>query len=598
VGDEIFGTKRIGWFRRYVKTRVLAYWSSIKPAYRVTLEDGTTLVCSGDHRFLTERGWKHVTGTECGATRRPHLTTGNKLMGTGSFAEGPLASDDYRQGYLCGVIRGDGLLKSYAYPREGRVARIHSFRLALCDAQALLRAQDYLLDFEIATHEHEFCASAGARRAMHSIRAGSLAKVESIRQLIRWPTEPTREWSAGFLAGIFDAEGSFSQGALRIPNTDPQIIGWIGACMRLFGFGFVLERRREVGRKPMEIVRLAGGLKEQLRFFHSIRPAITRKLDIEGLALKSSARLGVASIEPLGKAMRLHDITTGTGDFIANGVVSHNCYARPSHAYLGLSPGLDFETRLFAKENAAELLREELRRPGYQCEPIMLGANTDCYQPIERKHRVTRSVLEVLAQCLHPAAIVTKSALVERDLDLLVPMAREALVGVTISVTTLDHDLARTLEPRASAPRRRIEAIRALAAAGVPVGVNVAPVIPFLTDAELYSILEEAARAGASFAGYTLLRLPWEVRDLFKAWLEQNVPLKAAHVMARVRDMRGGRENDPNFGSRMHGQGELSRLLSQRFRKACARLGIAGAPPELDWRRFVPPAPEGQATLF
>lgn len=275
------------------------------------------------------------------------------------------------------------------------------------------------------------------------------------------------------------------------------------------------------------------------------------------------------------------------------------CYARPSHAYLGLSPGLDFETRLFAKENASQLLAEELRRPGYRCEPIMLGANTDCYQPIERTHGITRSVLELLARCRHPAAIVTKSALVERDLDLLVPMAREGLVCVTISVTTLDNGLASKLEPRASAPRRRLEAIRRLAAAGVPVGVNVAPVIPFLTDSELESILEAAVKAGATHAGYTLLRLPWEVRQLFKEWLERHVPLKAEHVMSRVRDMRGGRENDPEFGSRMHGTGTLGRLLSQRFRKACARLGLdASRDRVLDAGKFVPPAPEGQGTLF
>ena len=275
------------------------------------------------------------------------------------------------------------------------------------------------------------------------------------------------------------------------------------------------------------------------------------------------------------------------------------CFARPSHAYVGLSPGLDFETRLFTKPDAARLLREELAKPGYRCAPIMIGANTDGYQPIERSERVTRSILEVLADCHHPVAIITKSALVERDLDLLVPMAREGLAAVTLSVTTLDHDLARTLEPRASAPRRRIEAISRLAAAGVPVSVNVAPVIPYLTDSELETIMAAAVEAGATRAGYTLLRLPWEVRPLFKEWLEHHVPLKAAHVMSRVRDMRGGRENDPEFGSRMHGQGELARLLSQRFRKACARLGLnEDREWALDCTRFVPPGAAGQASLF
>jgi DNA repair photolyase len=276
------------------------------------------------------------------------------------------------------------------------------------------------------------------------------------------------------------------------------------------------------------------------------------------------------------------------------------CYSRPSHAYLGLSPGLDFETRLFAKENAADLLRGELARPGYRPEPIMLGANTDCYQPIERKYRITRSILELLCDTRHPATLITKSALVERDLDLLVSMARDRLVNVVLTIVTLDRDLSRRLEPRTSAPPRRLEAIRTLSDAGVPVAVNVAPVIPFLTDSEVESILEAAVGAGATGAAYTLLRLPWEVRDIFKDWMEVHFPLKAAHVMSRVREMRAGRENDPDFGSRMHGSGPFAELLSQRFRKACARLGLnARRDWELDTSRFVPPRVEtGQGKLF
>lgn len=598
VGDEIIGTKRQGWYRRYVKSRVLAHWSVIKPAYQVTLQDGTTLVTSGDHRFLTERGWKHVTDTDSGV-QRAHLTMANKLMGIGGFAEGPLENDDYRRGYLSGLIRGDGHLKSYHYDRMGRLDHLHVFRLAMCDPEALLRAQDYLLDFDVATQEFQFASATANRRPMHAIRTHALAKVDAIRRLIDWPTSPGREWSAGFLAGIFDADGSYSQAILRISNTDAQIIDRISECLRTFRFEFVVDHVHRQPTRPIDVVRLKGGLAEHLRFFHTVVPAITRKLDITGQAVKSDARLGIAGVEALGAAMRLFDITTESGDFIADGVVSHNCYARPSHAYVGLSPGLDFETRLFTKPDAARLLREEFAKPGYRCEPIMIGANTDGYQPIERGERVTRSILEVLAECHHPVAIITKSALVERDLDLLVPMAREGLVAVTISVTTLDHGLARTLEPRASAPKRRIEAIRRLAAAGVPVGVNVAPVIPFLTDSELEAIIAASVGAGATHAGYTLLRLPWEVRPLFKAWLEHHVPLKAEHVMSRVRDMRAGRENDPEFGSRMHGTGALARLLSQRFRKACVRYGISDSPERpLDTGRFLPPARDGQATLF
>lgn len=265
------------------------------------------------------------------------------------------------------------------------------------------------------------------------------------------------------------------------------------------------------------------------------------------------------------------------------------CYARPSHSYLGLSPGLDFETRLYAKVNAVELLRAELSRPGYRPLPIMLGANTDAYQPIERRRGLSRAILELLAECRHPVSIVTKNALVERDLDLLEPMARDGLVSVTLSVTTLDHDIARRMEPRATAPARRIEAIARIAAAGVPAGVNVAPVVPFLTDSELERILEAAATAGAVDAGYVLLRLPWELKGLFRDWLDTHVPLKAEHVMSRMRQMRGGRDYDSRFGTRMRGEGLYADLLAQRFRKACTRLGLNRTPRTLDCSRFRPP---------
>lgn len=276
------------------------------------------------------------------------------------------------------------------------------------------------------------------------------------------------------------------------------------------------------------------------------------------------------------------------------------CYARPSHAYRNLSPGIDWETRLFAKVNAPEKLREELSRPGYRCEVISIGANTDPYQPIERKWKITRGVLEVCAEFNQPVGIVTKNAMVERDLDILAPMAARNLVNVFISLNNLDHELARRLEPRCSAPARRLQAMKALADAGVPVGVLVAPVIPFLNDHQIEPALEAAWAHGARQAGYVLMRLPWEVKDLFREWLERNYPLKAKHVMSRVHAMRGGKDNDPNFGSRMRGQGELAKLLAQRFHIACERLGFNcdaryGA---LDTTRFRRPAPAGQLSLF
>ena len=597
TGDEIYGTRRVGVYRRFVRSRVLAHWSVIKPAFRTTLEDGTTLVTSGDHRFLSDRGWKFVTGTEHGKLRRPHLTTSNKLMGTGAFAEAVSQDEDYRRGYLCGMIRGDGHIGVYDYLRaDGKPAHLCQFRLALCDLDALVRARNYLLEFDISTCGFVFQAAAGARRTLHAIRASSISRVNSIYRLIAWPPAPTREWRAGFLAGIFDAEGSFSQTVLRISNTDSRIIVWIGECLRAFGFRFAVEHRDFETRKPIDVVRLTGGLKEHLRFFHTVSPAISRKLDITGQALKSDARLKVVSVEPL-KAMRLYDITTETGDFIANGVISHNCYARPSHAYMGLSPGLDFETRLFYKADAAHRLEEELARPSYVCKPITLGANTDPYQPVERRMGVTRSILEVLSRTRHPVTVITKSALVLRDLDLLADMARARLASVAVSVTTLDDELKRRMEPRAAAPQARLRVLRELRAAGVPAGVLVAPVIPALTDHEMEDILTASAAAGARWAGYVLLRLPYEIKDLFTEWLAEHFPERAAHVMSLVRDMRGGRENDPRFGFRMRGTGPYALLLRNRFELACRRLGLMSAGRDgLNTADFRPP-PRAAAQL-
>ena len=250
------------------------------------------------------------------------------------------------------------------------------------------------------------------------------------------------------------------------------------------------------------------------------------------------------------------------------------CFARPSHAYLGLSPGLDFETRLFAKVNAPALLREELSKPGFKSDVISLGINTDAYQPCERKFQLTRQLLEIASDFNQAVGLITKSALIERDIDILQSLSARNLVHATMSITTMDHHISRYLEPRTAAPARRMQTIKRLAEAGIPVGINVAPVIPFLTDHELETLLETARGMGATSAGYILLRLPWELKELFRNWLENHFPLKAAHVMSRVQEMRGGRDNDPNFGSRMVGEGILARLLEQRFAKACKRLDL------------------------
>lgn len=408
VGDEIFGTVSNGPFRKLVRTHVQAHWVVMKPAWKITLQDGRELVAGGDHRFLTERGWKFVCGWGPGARRRPHLTTSNRLVGASDLMMGP---------------------------------------------------------------------------------------------------------------------------------------------------------------------------------------------DPAGRRVGSSARLRVRSVKPL-RTMRLYDITTGTGDFISNGVVSHNCYARPTHAYLGLSPGIDFETKLVYKPDAAAVLREELSKPGYVCKFIMMGSNTDPYQPVERRLRVTRSILEVLAQTRHPVAITTRSSLLLRDLDLLAPMAEQGLVSVVYSLTTFDAELKRHLEPRSASAQARLHAIRALRDASVPVGVLAAPIIPAVNDNELETMLERAADAGAMHAGYVPLRLPLEVADLFRQWLQAHMPDRAAHVMSLVQGMRGGRDNSSTFGERMRGTGAWAALLRDRFRLACRRLGLDtghGAP--LDTTRFRPPSSGGQMDL-
>jgi DNA repair photolyase len=274
------------------------------------------------------------------------------------------------------------------------------------------------------------------------------------------------------------------------------------------------------------------------------------------------------------------------------------CFARPTHSYLSLSPGLEFETQIIYKVNAPELLARELSRPGYRCQPIALGVNTDAYQPVERQLRITRRLLEVLLERRHPVMLITKASLIERDLDLLAELATLNLVSVAVSVTSLDDDLGRRLEPRAAGGRRRLRIIQRLSGAGVPVCVMVAPVIPVLTDHELESILRSAAEHGATTASYTTLRLPHEVREIFEEWLQTHYPDRARHVMSRVRELHAGRDYDSTFGTRMRGQGDYARMLAQRFRLACRRHGLATRLPELDTSRFRPGGARDQMDLF
>jgi DNA repair photolyase len=525
AGDRVFGTIHVGKYRRYITTDVLDHWSTVKTAYRVTLEDGTELVTSGDHRFLANRGgWKHVTGNEWGPDQRPHLTTNNALIGTGHFAAPPDHSPDYRRGYLCGLIRGDGYLRSF---RHGP-PRSNQFRLALIDFEPLRRARGYLDDVGVATTEFEFQKASGDSFALRAIRATSRERVYAIQDLIRWPQVGSGDWCKGFLAGIFDAEGSYSQ-CLRISNTNPEILGWTERCLRRLGF----EYRFEDYKLPTGVrcIRLIGGLSEVMRFFMSTDPAISRKRDITDHMVKTFAKLRVVGIEPLGFEMPMYDITTGTGDFIANGVVSHNCFARPTHKYLDFDAGRDFEREIVVKVNVPELLRAELARPSWKGEHVALGTNTDPYQWVEGRYKLMPGIWEAFRDFANPCSVLTKSPLLLRDKELLLQVAERAPVTASFSVPTLDEKAWRATEPHTPHPRARLEALAELNRIGIPTGILIAPLMPGINDSpeQVSKIVEIATEAGAVSIGGIALHLRGEVRDIWFDWLRAHRPDLVPH---------------------------------------------------------------------
>jgi DNA repair photolyase len=357
---------------------------------------------------------------------------------------------------------------------------------------------------------------------LRAIRTGVRASVLAIEQLVAWPNAPTRDWTCGFLAGIFDAEGSYS-GAWRLSNTDPEIIKRTAAALDVLGFDYVLEPSTRAG---LVVVRICGGLREVMRFFHATDPAITRKRSIEGVALKSDAKLRVAAIEPLGIELPMYDITTGTGDFIANGVVSHNCFARNTHTYLDLDAGRDFDSKVIVKVNAPALLRKKLASPGWAGEHIAMGTNVDCYQRAEGKYQLMRGIIAALRDAANPFSILTKGTLILRDLDLLLEAAEVTDVGLNVSAAFVDPSLWRAIEPGTPAPERRIEACATLNDNGLRCGVLMGPVVPYLSDspAQLDAAVRQIAAAGAAHVTPIVLHLRPGTREWFLGWLRTAHP--------------------------------------------------------------------------
>ncbi|MER7008364.1 intein-containing Rv2578c family radical SAM protein [Dactylosporangium sp. NPDC000555] len=531
VGDEIVGTVRDGRLRRYTTTRVLAHWATVKPAHRVTLADGTTLVASGEHRFLTDRGWKHVTGARHGRSRRPHLTTANRLAGFGALpGAAPTWSPAYRRGYLCGFVTGDG-------------------HIAPVPAAALARA-------------HEYAAACGGLHALagegDAGREFAGASVRDASALLDWPQAPERDWRLGFVAGLYDADGGPAGGLPRFNAVDKVVVDWLVECLTVLGFAAVVD---EPGAGPGG-VRVLGGTRELVRFGLMFGPA-TATGTVAGDLVRGDDALRVVGVEPLGVEVPMYDITTGTGDFIANGVVSHNCFARRTHTYLDLDAGHDFDTQIVVKVNAGEVLRRELSARGWTGAHLAMGTNVDCYQRAEGRYGLMREILAALRDHANPFSILTKGTLITRDLDLLRQAAEVTSVNLSMSVGFVDEGLWRSVEPGTPSPLRRLDAIRRLSDAGFPVGVLMAPILPGLTDTpeSIDATVGALAAAGAASVVPLVLHLRPGAREWYRAWLLREHP----ELGPRYRELYGDGSYAPQ---------PYQREVAARVRLAARRHGL------------------------
>jgi DNA repair photolyase len=522
-GDAVMGTMGAGPHRRYVPTTVLDHWATSKPAFRVTLSDGTRLVASGDHRFLTDRGWRHVSPSE---SHLPALAVGDLMFGVGRFADPPKESTDYRSGFLCGLVRGDA--------SGGGTAR---------EGDAWVRADGYLDDIQLT-------------------------------EALRWPELPTGEWFRGFLAGAFGAIGHNERLAVVFVSDDPVYLGRITEALSHLGLAVRQPARTRFGASEGR-VETERHLEAALRFRH-MTGASSAPLDASGVGVRADRRLAVADIEDLGLTLPLFDISTGTGDFIADGVVSHNCFARNTHKYLDLDAGHDFDTKVVVKVNAGELIRRELAGPRWSGAPIAMGTNVDVYQRAEGRYRLMPEILAALRDHANPFSILTKGTLILRDLDLLRQAAEVTRVALSFSVGFLDERVWRSAEPGTPSPRRRLEAVRRLTDAGFPVGVLMAPILPGLTDTEdaIDATVAAIAAAGATSVTPLPLHLRPGAREWYASWIARDHP----ELLPRYREL---------FGSGSYSPRPYQDEVTARVRLAARRHGLHRAAPT-EARRATP----------
>lgn len=508
VGDVVMGTERVDGVRRYVPTRVTAHWSTTKPAYAVRLAGGTELITSGEHRFLTDHGWRHVSGGWCRGGRRPHLRPGSALLGPGPFRSDRARphNAEYRRGYLCGLVRGDGP----AFPSD---------RLAL---EALGRAHHLLAEAQQAPIPTAVPVVATVRAEPGRIAPGVIRRglIAPVADVVRWPERPGTDWCSGFVAGVVDACGSVTASELRVTHTDEAVVGRVAGALHRLGFGFAVS----AGLDGARVVRLVGGLGAVRELVARTDPAVTRRLD--GGAVVGAPELEVVGVRALGRELPMYDITTGTGDFVAEGVVSHNCFARNSHTYLDLDAGADFDHQIVVKVNVARVLERELRSARWAREPVAMGTNTDPYQRAEGRYRLMPGVIRALGRSGTPFSVLTKGTVLTRDLPELAAAAADVPVSLGVSIALLDRAVQTTLEPGTPTPAARLDLVRRITDAGLTCSVMVAPVLPLLTDSveALDTLLGRIAAAGATGAGVMALHLRPGSREWFLQWMERAHP--------------------------------------------------------------------------